>query len=369
MKSAGCSMNWRRLSVKTIEEVIAYLQQFQKQIKIMEVCGTHTASIVKNGIRELLPDSIRLVSGPGCPVCVTPVSYIDRLVELAFMKGHTVLSYGDLFKVKGSEYSLSTAKAAGADVRMVYSPLEAIRLAKENPECHYVVTAVGFETTAPVYALLLQQAEAEQLDNIRLAASLKTMPAVMDYVCRQEELDGFLCPGHVCSVTGIGAFKDLCERYRKPFVISGFSAEHILCSIYEIVRQISRQKPAVKNFYPSAVKGEGNLKAQELMKKYFQPVDAVWRGIGTIPESGLALRSRWEKYDAGSGAEQAESMPAGCACGDVIMGRIHPTGCHRFGKGCTPDNAMGPCMVSAEGACGIWYENGTEDLAGTGSSG
>lgn len=351
--------------MKTMDEIKEYLSKPTKPVKIMEVCGTHTAAVIKNGIRGILSKDIRLVSGPGCPVCVTAVSYVDKLVELSFTQGHTVLSYGDMFKVRGTEHSLSSAKAEGADIRMIYSPLEAIKLAKENPKHIYVVAAVGFETTAPVYALLLQQAEREALENIRLLTAIKTMPAVMEYVCATEEIDGFICPGHVCSIIGSDVFKELCRKYKKPFVVTGFSGEHILCSAYEIVRQIEGGMAQVKNFYPTAVTEEGNVKAQELLEEYFEPADALWRGIGSIRGSGLVLKRDYRKYDIGIGLgnndEESKDMPKGCSCGDVILGRINPSQCRLFGKECTPQRAVGPCMVSAEGACGIWYEGGEGD--------
>jgi len=345
-------------SRQKIEEIKAYLARPSRPVKIMEVCGTHTASVIKNGIRGILSKYIRLVSGPGCPVCVTPSSYIDRLVELSFAPRHTVLSFGDMFKVKGKEHSLSSAKACGGSVRMIYSPLEALKLAAENPEKIYVVAAVGFETTAPAYALLLQQAEEEGLRNIKLLTSIKTIPAVMEYILSTEEIDGFICPGHVCSVTGSGVFDELCGRYNKPFVVAGFSAEHILCAVYEIVRQAEKGIAGVKNFYPAVVTPEGNIKAKDLLNKFFEPADALWRGIGWIKGSGLVLRSEYRKYDIGSSVAEQEEMPAGCSCGDVILGRIQPPDCRLFGKECTPKNPVGPCMVSAEGACGIWYEGG-----------
>lgn len=345
-------------SMNNIYDVIDYLKRVRHPVKIMEVCGTHTSAIVKSGIGSLISPGIRLVSGPGCPVCVTPTSYIDRLVEIAFKPYHTVLSYGDMLKVRGGSHSLTTARAEGADVKMIYSPFEAIELAKKNKGHKYVVAAVGFETTAPVYALLIEKAKKENIENIALLTSLKTMPQAMGHICAQEEIDGFLCPGHVSSIIGSNAFKGLCDTYKKPFVVSGFNPEHILCSIYEIIRQIENGTHEVKNFYPSSVTPEGNLKAQAVLKKYFEPADAVWRGIGIIPDSGLILRREFKDYDfGGSYPLQPENMPKGCSCSDVILGRLSPPSCPFFGNRCVPENALGPCMVSSEGACGIWYEN------------
>lgn len=344
----------------TLEKVTEELKSYKgRKIKIMEVCGTHTASIFKAGIRTLLPPEIQLISGPGCPVCVTPSPYIDKLIGYALQENSQVLTFGDMMKVRGSEYSLTQAKAQGGQVRFLYSPLQAIKLAKENPSVNYVFGAVGFETTAPLYAILLEEMRKEGVRNLKLLTAIKTMIPALSFLCENEEgIDGFLCPGHVSVIIGSDVYRPLAEKYQKPFVVAGFEGEHILASIYEILTQIRTGKYQVKNLYTSAVKEEGNQKAFQALQKYFEPSDAYWRGIGMIPGSGLRLKAEYSEYDAGSEEVFAEeSLPKGCRCTDVILGRISPGECPAFGKRCTPMDALGPCMVSAEGACGIWYKN------------
>ncbi|MCL2772410.1 MAG: hydrogenase formation protein HypD [Oscillospiraceae bacterium] len=339
-----------------LNEIIRYLQNYSgKAIKIMEVCGTHTSSIFKNGIRTLISPNIKLVSGPGCPVCVTPPSVIDALIEYA--KEAEVLSFGDMFRVPGSHLSLADAKARGAKVRLMYSPFEVIALAKEYPEIRFVVAAVGFETTAPVYAALIQSLIVENIQNVTLCTALKTMPEVLDYICVSEEIDAFLCPGHVSAIIGSAAYEPLCKKYKKPFVIAGFEAEHILTAVYEIVRQIEIVRHEVKNLYPSVVTEGGQTKALELLDRYFVKINSFWRGIGEIKNSGYALKSEYARFSADSLIDESpanESLPDGCRCADVMLGRNSPDECALFGTVCTPQNPVGACMVSSEGACGIW---------------
>lgn len=343
----------------TLEQVTKELKGYQgRTIKIMEVCGTHTASIFKAGIRSILPPEIRLISGPGCPVCVTPSAYIDKLVDYSLKENYQVLTFGDMLKVRGSKYSLTQAKALGGQVSYLYSPLQALALAKENPQINYIFAAVGFETTTPLYAILLEEMEKAQVKNLKLLIAVKTIIPALSFLCEKEEIDGFLCPGHVSAVIGSKVYEPLAKRYKKPFVVTGFEGEHILASIYEIVTQLKTEEFKAKNLYTSAVKEEGNQKAYKAIMKYFEPCDAYWREIGTIPGSGLKLKEEFLAYDAGSQEILAdETLPKGCRCTDVILGRIQPIECKAFGKRCTPMDALGPCMVSAEGACGIWYKN------------
>ena len=346
--------------MKTLEQIKAEVKNYDgRPIKIMEVCGTHTASIFKHGIRSLLSPKIQLISGPGCPVCVTSAVYIDRLVEYAMKDQHCILTFGDMMKVKGSQYSLTDAKAMGGNVRMLYSPLSAISLAMEHPETQYVFAAVGFETTMPIYALMMEEMVKNGITNLKLLTSLKTILPALTYICEnEEEIDAFLCPGHVSVIIGSRVYKELAQRYHKPFVVAGFEGEHILAAVYEILTQLSQHQHEVKNLYPSVVTEDGNTKAWELVHQYFEPITEDWREIGIIPESGMRLRKEYEAYDAGSTFEGITSVtPKGCRCRDVILGRIPPVECPLFDKVCTPMNAVGPCMVSTEGACGIWYKN------------
>ncbi|MDD2420618.1 MAG: hydrogenase formation protein HypD [Heliobacteriaceae bacterium] len=328
-------------------------------VKIMEVCGTHTASIFKNGIRSLISPQIKLISGPGCPVCVTPAAYIDAAVDVAQQEQVVLLTFGDMVKVPGTKGSLGEAKAAGAAIKVIYSPLQALELAARKPETLFVVAAVGFETTVPVYALLLAKCIEAGLTNVKLLTALKTVMPALAWICRSEpDIDGFLCPGHVSVITGATAYRPLAANYGKPFVIAGFGAEHILAAVYEIVKLIRADQPLLRNLYTNVVREEGNPVAQELIARYFTPAAAHWRGIGEIGASGLVLKDEFRHYDVpyAPGNCLATDAP-GCACGQVITGRIDPAECPLFGQVCTPSRPQGPCMVSAEGACGIWFRN------------
>ncbi len=341
-----------------IGTVIDYLKAYDgPELKLMEVCGTHTASIFKNGIRSLISPKIKLISGPGCPVCVTPTAYIDRCIQYAMKKNHVLLTFGDMMKVPGTEGSLSDRKGKGAKVQLMYSPFEAVEKAKANPDVTYVVAAVGFETTAPAYALMLQQAESLGIGNIRLLTALKTMIPALRWICEnQRDIDGFICPGHVSVIIGSKPYEALARQYGKPFVVAGFEAEHILAVIYDLVRQIEKKEAQVKNLYPNAVHDAGNAKALAVLQAHFMPGPAMWRGLGVIEDSGLYLKDATR--DAGSrGLDQDRRLPEGCRCGDVIVGNIDPGQCPMFKTKCSPANPFGPCMVSAEGACGIWYRN------------
>ena len=343
-----------------IAQVIEYLKSYDgRQLKLMEVCGTHTAAIFKNGIRDLISPKIRLISGPGCPVCVTPTAFIDKCVEYAKADGCELLTFGDMMKVPGTAGSLSENKTE-ADITIMYSPFEAIEKAKANPDVTYVIAAVGFETTAPAYALLVQEAARQGIGNIRLVTALKTAIPALHWICQnQNDIDGFICPGHVSVITGVRVYDELAEQYGKPFVVSGFEAEHILAAIYRIVRQIEAGEGRVENMYPNAVKEEGNLKALKAIDDAFESGPAMWRGLGIIENSGLYLRDEYSVYDGGShGLDEDMELPEGCKCGDVITGRINPDQCPMFAGGrCTPVDPFGPCMVSSEGSCGIWYRN------------
>lgn len=341
-----------------VGKVIDYLKSYDgPEIKLMEVCGTHTASIFKNGIRGLISPKIKLISGPGCPVCVTPTAYIDQCIRYAQKEHHVLLTFGDMMKVPGSEGSLADFKGRGAQIELMYSPFEAVEKAEVHPETTYVVAAVGFETTAPAYALMLEEAKKKGLKNIRLVTALKTVTPALTWICEnQKDIDGFICPGHVSVIIGSQVYEELAETYQKPFVVAGFEAEHILAAIYDIVYQIVHRDWKTKNLYANAVKTEGNIKAQKVLDTFFEPGAAMWRGLGSIPESGLYLKDA--AYDGGSrGLDQDMELPEGCRCGAVIMGKISPNECPAFGESCNPGNPFGPCMVSSEGACGIWYRN------------
>ena len=277
-------------------------------------------------------------------------------------ENHILVTFGDMMKVPGQKGSLSQAKGDGARVELMYSPMEVVEKAKQNPQTTYVIAGVGFETTVPAYALTMEEAAREGVKNIRLLTALKTVMPALEWICENEDgIDGFLCPGHVSVIIGSAIYGQLAEKYKKPFVVAGFEPEHILASIYDIVKQLqseNRSDTSVHNLYKNAVRTEGNVKAQEIIARYFEPGSAMWRGLGMIPDSGLYLKPEFEAYDGGSkGLDKDIELPESCRCGEVIIGRINPNECPMFGKVCNPMNPYGPCMVSSEGACGIWYRN------------
>jgi hydrogenase expression/formation protein HypD len=348
-------------------DLVAALSAYDgRPLTFMEVCGTHTAAISESGILSLLPPNIRLISGPGCPVCVTVSAYIDRLIELATAPDTCVVSFGDLLRVKGSHGDLRST--VGARVEMVYTPFKALELAENDPDTTFVFAAVGFETTAPLYALLVEQILARKLTNLKLLTALKTMPAVIRTLCMEENaggnactadfvsaLDGFIAPGHVATVTGSALFEALAKEVGKPFAVAGFTAPSLLAAILALVRSVGSSESY--NFYPSAVTVEGNREALAKVERYFEPCTASWRGLGAIPNSGLRLRSEFAHLDAGSDTLNADHIPTGCHCGEVIAGKCAPAECPMFGKVCTPESPFGACMVSMEGACYHHYIN------------
>ena len=341
-----------------LEEIKEYLREYNgPELNIMEVCGSHTGAIAKNGIPGLLSERIHLISGPGCPVCVTPSSYIDRLIDLCLTPGTCVVTFGDLLRVPGSRMSLQEARGRGGRVRMVYSPMDIFPMAESEPETAFVFAAVGFETTQPVYALMVQQILEDGVANVRLLTALRTMPEAIDSLCAGgADIQGFLAPGHVAVVTGSKAFAPLASKYSLPFAVAGFSGAEILAALYGIVR--SHGRGCVMNFYPSVVSEEGNTEAQKLMEVYFDKADAAWRGMGVIPGSGKLLKPAFANLDMGSAALTADrKINSGCCCDKVLTGRMRPTQCPLFGKACTPLRPQGACMVSTEGNCYTYYVN------------
>lgn len=329
------------------------------EIHIMEVCGSHTAAISKNGIRGMLSEKIHLISGPGCPVCVTPTAYVDRLIELALTPNTCVVTFGDMLRVPGSKYSLSEVQGMGGRAIMVYSPMDIFALAEKEPETTFVFAALGFETTTPVYALLLEEVIERNIENVKLLTALKTMPGVIAYLCENgASIQGYLAPGHVAAVTGSDLFKPLAEKYQIPFAVSGFEGEEILealCGIvqaHQSMESLENASAPVMNFYPAVVSAEGNVRAQELVRKYFQQTDAAWRGMGIVHGTGMELREEYEKYDAGSKAlVEDNKRNKACCCDQILMGKMQPQQCPLFGKVCKPLTPQGACMVSEEGSC------------------
>lgn len=347
-----------------LERIRRFLAEYDgPEVRIMEVCGSHTGAISKLGIPSLLSERIHLISGPGCPVCVTPTAYIDRLIALSMTPGCTVATFGDLLRVPGSRENpvptLNHAKGQGGRVEMVYSPMDVLPLAEAHPELTYYFAAVGFETTAPVYASLLRSLEERSLSNVKLVTAIKTMPPVIDALCSGgAQVDAFLAPGHVSVVTGSKVFEPLAERYSLPFVVAGFKGPELLAAIFAAVKSVGQGK--VLNLYPSVVTRAGNEQAQALVDRYFQPCDAVWRGMGCVPGSGLALRPAYDRWEGGSAGLQYDHANPACRCGQVLQGKLAPGGCPLFGKVCTPMTPQGACMVSTEGSCFQYLTNHRE---------
>ena len=333
---------------------------------IMEICGGQTHSLVKNGIINLLPENISMVHGPGCPVCVTPVEKIDLAVEVAKKPGIIFTSFGDMLRVPGSRGSLLKAKSEGADVRIVYSPIEAVNIAVENPENEVVFFAVGFETTAPANALAIKQADQRNLKNFSLLASHVLVPPAMEAILGAEDnnIEGFLAAGHVCTIMGMDQYKPIAEKFNKPIVITGFEPVDLLRGILKLVEMLEEKKNSVENAYGRVARLGGNKEARELIEDVFEVVKKDWRGIGEIPSSGLAIREKYADYDAERKytlQEVKSEMSNGCIAGEILRGIKKPNACPHFGTTCTPMNPLGAPMVSSEGACAAYYHYNTEE--------
>ena len=324
-------------------------------LRIMEVCGTHTHAIFRLGIRSLLPESITLISGPGCPVCVPPVTYIDEALYLA-NAGVTLCTFGDLLRVPGTNGSLATARSEGANIQIVYTALDAIAYAAEHPDESVTFLSVGFETTTPAACLAIQQAEALHLKNFTLLTANKTMDAA--YLAMAGSCDAYLYPGHVCTITGAEVPRALTKKGISG-AIAGFTAAELLTAIAAIVKKSQTGKPFLVNAYPRVVTETGSPAARNLLATYLEPVDAEWRGIGILPGSGLALRDSYAAYDARRvhhiPPQKGQPNPA-CRCGDILRGACTPKDCPLYAKTCTPDHPIGACMVSREGTCSAWYQ-------------
>ncbi|MCX8006695.1 MAG: hydrogenase formation protein HypD [Coriobacteriia bacterium] len=331
-----------------------------RPMKIMEVCGTHTMSIAKNGIRGLMPQAITLLSGPGCPVCVTGNADIDLAIEIARQPGVVLATFGDMMKVPGSYSSLAREKADGRDVRVVYSPLDALSIAEREPDREVVFLGVGFETTAPTIAITVQEAARRGLGNFSVLSLHKTVPIALEALVNDPsvEIDGFILPGHVSVVIGTRPYEPLASRYGVPGVITGFEPLDILQGILMLAEQLRDGRAAIEVAYTRAVSPEGNPHAIAAIADVFEPADAEWRGIGVIPGTGLSIRTRYAAFDAAKRfpvQPPEPRQPKGCQCGDVLRGAVLPYDCKLFGTGCTPEHPIGPCMVSSEGSCAAYY--------------
>lgn len=336
-----------------------------QEISLMEVCGTHTVSISKSGIKGLLPKGIRLISGPGCPVCVTSLEDVDRIIILA-AEGRThskyiIATFGDMMRVPGSHSSLLREKAKGSDIRIVYSPADALTLARENPDKEVILFAVGFETTSPTSAATVLQAKREGLNNFSIISNNKLLPPAMEALLSDKNIiiDGFLCPGHVSAIIGTTPYQKMVNRYQKGCVISGFEPLDIILSIYWLMLQKRDGTPKVEIEYSRVVHPEGNIKALKILNHVYEASDTRWRGFGIIPQSGQILKDEFAPYDATKKFDLPKpevSEPKGCRCDQVLKGIISPKECPLFATHCTPSEPVGACMVSSEGTCAAYYK-------------
>ena len=337
----------------------------QRPIRLMEFCGGHTHAIMRYGLRSLLPPTVDLCSGPGCPVCVTANADLDKAIALSRVPDLILTTFGDMVRVPGSRESLQDAKASGADVRLVYSTLDALKIARENPTQPVVFLGVGFETTAPTIAAAILQAQAEDLGNFSVLSLHKLTPPATRAILDSGEiaLDGIIGPGHVTTIIGASAWEFLPSEYNLPAAVAGFEPLDILRAIADLVDMIEDKKPGISNSYARSASQQGNPTAMEVMGRAFEVSTAEWRGLGPVPDSGLSIRPELIQFDA---AHLYEIDPGptkehkGCLCGDVLRGTVTPPECPLFGKACTPVRPIGPCMVSGEGACAAYYQFGQE---------
>lgn len=330
-----------------------------RDYSFMEVCGGHTAAIHRFGIPSMLPSSVRLLSGPGCPVCVTGTAFIDKALSCASMDGTIITTFGDMMRVPGSVSSLEKEKSKGADVRVVLSAHDALEIAKQNPAKKVIFLAIGFETTAPGTAVTVLRAEKERVKNFFVLCAHKTMPPAMEAILSGESrIDGFICPGHVAAVTGSGIFDFIPEKFRTGCVVSGFEPVDLLMSILMLVNQVNNNRPSVEIEYKRAVTASGNIIASAKMDEVFEGCDSEWRGLGMIRSGGLKIKEKYRNFDADS-YFQVETNPGSdnkaCICGDILRGVKQPSDCRLFSSVCNPENPAGACMVSAEGSCNAWY--------------
>lgn len=344
-----------------IKEINRYSYRLKKETNLMEVCGTHTMAIGKYGIRKLMPENIKLISGPGCPVCVTPSGYIDTAIELSKIKNTIITTFGDMMKVPGSFSTFEKEKANGSKIFVVYSPLDTLRIAEENKDKKVVFLSIGFETTTPLIAQTIKIVKKKKIKNFFILCGNKLIPPVMEFLLKEKDtkIDGFICPGHVSVIIGSSAYKFIPEKFNIPCVISGFEPLDILYSIFLILKNIIEEKPIVLNEYKRVVNEYGNIKAKEVIYEVFDVIDSEWRGIGIVKKSGLKLKKEFMDFDAeekfGIKIKKVKEKK-NCLCGEILKGKKIPFDCPLFEKVCNPENPVGPCMVSSEGTCSAYYK-------------
>ncbi|WP_048601327.1 hydrogenase formation protein HypD [Rubeoparvulum massiliense] len=352
------------LSQQLMEKVKAEARRFTakhgRRPAIMEVCGSHTNSLAEAGIRQGLREDVRLIAGPGCPVCVTDQRDIDAMIQLG-QEDVILCTFGDMIRVPGSRGSLLDAKTAGHDIRVIYNPVDAITIAKENPDREVVLLGIGFETTVPAFSVAMEVAEREGVKNFSIWATYKLVIPILKWLLAQEDVqvDGFILPGHASIVLGLNRYRFLAEEYHVPGVITGFDAVEMLGGIHRLIQLLADGEPAVENAYRMVVRDEGNTTAYALIEKYFEPADEAWRGMGVVPGSGLRIRPEYVQYDARTKfahMEVPKTRKTACRCGEILKGTIEPPECPLFAKACTPLRPIGPCMVSSEGTCQTHYK-------------
>lgn len=346
-----------------LDELRKLTDRVGRPVKLMEVCGTHTVAIFRHGIRDVIPGTISLISGPGCPVCVTSIRDVDSAIAIAGLPGVTLATFGDMMRVPGGKESLGDARSRGADVRIFYSPMDSLRLATESPEREVVFFATGFETTSPLIAATVTEAEKRGIQNFSIYAVHKLVPPALRALLDSPDVqvDGFILPGHVSTIIGMKPYEFMVSGYGKPGVITGFDAGDIIEGILMILIQLVQKRARIEIQYRKVVRPEGNSRAVSVIEEVFEPADAYWRGIGTIPGSGLRLRERFGRFDAlkkFSPSVPDYPEPAACSCGDVLRGVKIPLECPLFGTACSPENPVGACMVSTEGSCAAYYRYG-----------
>ena len=349
------------LEMELIEAVHKESAYINKQITFMEVCGTHTMSIYKHGIKAVLPENIKLLSGPGCPVCVTPPQYIDQAIQLAINENTIICTFGDMIRVPGENDTLENTRAQGGDIRIVYSPLDCINIARKNPEKMIIFLAVGFETTSPVIGLAVRRAYNEGINNFFILPGMKLLFPALETLLSSGEIniDGLICPGHISAITGEKPYEFIPDKYKIPCVITGFESTEILMGIYMLVKQIAQGKACVENAYKRAGTILGNTNAIKIIHEVFKTVDDCWRGFSVIPYSGLEPSGQFEHHDARVFFKLGRPLwksDGACCCGDVVKGLKTPVECPLFRKVCTPQSPVGACMVSAEGSCAASYK-------------
>ncbi|MBI4665442.1 MAG: hydrogenase formation protein HypD [Nitrospinae bacterium] len=356
-----------KLAAKLEQDLVREAARLARAITLMEVCGTHTMSIYRHGLRSMFPENVKMVSGPGCPVCVTPVGYVDMAIELARTPGVIITTFGDMMRVPGTSSALQKERGAGKDVRVVYTALDALTVAANNKNNEVVFLGVGFETTAPSIASTIIMAKKLGITNFSVLCAHKVMPEPMEALTSgQLKLDGYMCPAHVSAIIGEEGYRPIAGKYGVPCVITGFEPLDILRGVIMLVRQVADGRAEVENEYNRVVLPEGNRKAQAILADVFVKSSAVWRGLGPIPDSGLAIAPKYEAYDAakkfGIVEPPSRENPA-CVCGEILKGLKGPQDCPLFGKACVPENPIGACMVSSEGTCAAHYRYGAGALA------